>query len=365
MIRKLVLATLSFAIVCALAEATLRATHLFNARVAWTQPDALVGWRFTPGREYWFHGENDHPVTGRINAMGWRDRERERAKPHGVRRVAVLGDSFVEAFQVELDSTFTAIAERVLNADGAGPRCEVMNFGRSGMSPAEELLVLEGSVLACDPDAVVLVFTPQNDVADVDPATAADRNRPFFRLAAEDSLLLDAGFAARRGFRVRERINPIKQRSALVSLVTERYNVWRQTRTATAPAGARALTGEQTLCTSSANAMFSRNYTLCKALIARMAGVCSARGVDFLLMCVPIASEPDALAAARALDPSFDPEFFDRDLGALADSLGARFVPLTAAFRAQSAASGERLFWVHWNYAGHRTVARALVEALR
>ncbi len=97
-------------------EVLLRATHLFNARVSFSEPDPEIGFRFTPGAGYWFFGENDHPVEGRINALGWRDYERTREKPVRCYRVAVIGDSYVEAFQVELDSTFVAITERRLNA---------------------------------------------------------------------------------------------------------------------------------------------------------------------------------------------------------------------------------------------------------
>src|SRR5438552_2622971 len=41
-----------------------------------------------------------------INAEGWRDVAHELAKPPGVYRIAVLGDSYVEALQVELEQTF-------------------------------------------------------------------------------------------------------------------------------------------------------------------------------------------------------------------------------------------------------------------
>ena len=95
-------------------ETVLRTTHLFGARIAWSEPDEYIAWRFTPKREYWFFKENDHAITGRINSHGWRDRERRVEKRPPSYRVAVIGDSYVEAFQVEEDSTFLSIAEREL-----------------------------------------------------------------------------------------------------------------------------------------------------------------------------------------------------------------------------------------------------------
>jgi len=348
-------------------EVVLRTTHLFNARVSWTQPDREIGWRFTPGREYWFFGENDHAIAGRINSMGWRDHEREVRKPPHTYRIAVIGDSYVEAFQVELDSTFVSIAERRLNASSAAahPHYEVMNFGRSGMSQAEELLVLERNVFPCRPDAVLLLFTPQNDIADASPATPNDSPRPFFHLTADDSLVLDTGFTHSRSFRIKEMINPIKQRSALVSLITERYNtlrmVLRQRRMSTPRDAAPKtphMTPELRMCTASPDSVFAGNYSLCKALIARMARECAARHVKFVLASVPLVYQSKMERQLRAVDATFDPEFFDRDLSALADSLSSGFIPLTGAFRAQAVASGHALHWAHWNYDGHRLAGR-------
>jgi lysophospholipase L1-like esterase len=343
-------------------ELTLRATHAFDARLAWTQPDPQIGYRFTPGREYWFEDENDHAVTGRINSLGWRDRERARRKPAGTRRVAVVGDSYVEAFQVELDSTFVAIAERALAARGPAA-VEVMNFGRSGMTTAEELLLLGSDILPCDPDVVVLVFVPANDIADIDPATADSRLRPFFRIDGRDSILVDTSFRDSRAYRNRERVNALKQRSALVSLAAERYNAWRRAR-APEPGDAARLKPEQSLCTATPDPRCRAGFELNRRLLVECARACRARGVAFVLTSVPLVYRDDEVHKLRAVDPTFDPEQVDRELAALADTTGFRFVGLTERFARRYRARGERLHWAHWNYAGHREVAAALVEAL-
>jgi hypothetical protein len=364
MIKRTLLVLLPLLLVAGVVEVGLRTTHAFNARLSWTEPDRRIGWRFTPGREYWFFAENDHPITGRINSDGWRDRERASSKPVGVTRIAVLGDSFVEAFQVELDSTFVAILERTLNARAGGSSYEVMNFGRSGMSPAEEWIVLERDILPREPDVVVLLFTPQNDVADVNRDTAADTGRPFFRLAGDDSLVLDGSFVDRRGFRMREAINPFKQRSALVSLVMERYNAARFARNRQAVATGAALTREQRMCTATPDSMYAANFRLCRALIARMGGKCSEHGIRFVLASVPLVYEASKISEIRMKDATFDPDCFDRSLAELAASRGAEFVPLRSVFTEANQARGAVLHWQHWNYAGHRLVARELAGPL-
>lgn len=375
MIRRALLVLLPLATMIVLLEGVLRTTHMFNARLAFTEPDRKIGYRFTPGSTYWFQGENDHSITGRINHLGWRDRERSLHKPAGTYRIAVIGDSFVEAFQVEQDSTFLSIAERNLNAPASGStrRVEVMNFGRSGMSQTEELLVLERDVLPCRPDMVLLLFTPQNDIADANPATAVDTSRPFFHITARDSLRLDTSFTSNRDFRMRELVNPLKRRSALISLIAERYNIWRQMRSlgsvrqggTAANGSALVLSKEIRMCTASPDPVFAENYALCKMLIARMAGECEERGIAFSLAAVPLMYQPDVAQRLQALDGSFDMEFFDRDLAVLAESTGATYIPLTAAFRSRTVAIGRLLHWSHWNYDGHRLVGEILTRAFK
>jgi hypothetical protein len=368
LVRSALLALVSLLAVLLGVELLLRTTHLFNARVAFSEPDPEIGFRFTPGRAYWFLGENDHPIEGRINALGWRDRERTRGKPRGCFRVAVIGDSFVEAFQVELDSTFVAIAERRLNElrvlGPGGGRVECMNFGRSGMTTTEEMIVLARDVLPCEPDAVVVLFTVQNDIADVNPATADAAPRPFPRVESDGSISFDTSFATSGGYRSRALINGLKQRSALVSLVAERYNAWHRAPAPDADGAPRAISREQSLCTAHPDSTYLRNYALNKRLLAGMAAACAARGAKLWLMSVPVVRGRAEADALRALDPTFDARFFDRDLAALADSSGAGFVPVADRFLAPGRARGEPLFWAHWSYAGHRAAADALVRAL-
>lgn len=344
-------------------EAVLRFTHAFGAHVSWCEPDPSIGYRFTPGREYWSLQENDHPISGRINSLGWRDRERSLEPPGGAYRVAVLGDSFVEAFQVESDSTFVALAESDLTAR-LGTPVEVLNFGRSGATQSEEFLVLQSDVMGLSPDLVAVLFNPENDIGDVSRSTA-DPMRPFYELSANGELKLDTSFHSGRGYRMRLPINGLKQRSALLSLLTERYNLFVRTRHAKALAAPEGtLPRHLTLCTSRPDSAYEKNYRLNKVLIRKMAEYCGQRGVRFLLVCGDIACGPGEIERIESIDPTFDPRFFEADLAALADSLEIDYLGLQTPFMEYVRAGGGRLRWDHYNYTGHRVVARVLSDRL-
>ncbi len=361
LVRNATLMCVSLIVMGGLVECGLRATGAFNARVAWTEPDPQIGFRATPGRTTWSFEENEHPVYGRINTMGWRDRERTRAKPAATTRIAVLGDSYVEALQVEIDSTFVSIAERTIVARGLS--CEVMNFGRSGMGQAEELVVLERDIIPCDPDTVVLLYTPSNDIADASPSTTNRARRPFVVVSDDGSLVVDTSFNSSFGQRARALLNPIKQNSALVSLVSFRYSAWRADRKMARKLGAsKELTAVERVMTAHPDSMFAANYALTKRIVAAMARTCRDRGIGFVLMSVPQAYSDRTIAELQRIDPTYDPEFFDRDFAAMADSSGFAVLGLTGAFREDFRETGEPLNWAHWNYRGHRVAARVLAD---
>ena len=344
-------------------EVVLRTTHLFGARLAWAEPDDRIVYRFTPGRYYWQFKENDHPVSGKINSWGWRDRERVLDRPPGVSRVCFLGDSMLAAFEVEADSTFVAIAEDELNGRGHTP-VEILNLGLPGATQTEELLVLQSDVAKFSPDVVAVYFNPGNDIDDVARETRGPL-RAYFLVNEDGTLRLDTSFTRTRQYRTRKAINTWKQRSAVVSLVAERYNLLaRARRLGAREAGSRGFPRHLRLCTAGGDELYARNYRLNKRLIREMSEWCDARGVRFLLVCGSSVYEPEEIAEYRAADASFDADYFENDLASFADSLGVEYLGLQSVFRAHVEGGGGPLNWGHLNYHGHRVVARALVTKL-
>jgi len=360
--RAVVFALVPVVLFLGVAEIVLRGTHLFGARLSWSRPDDVIGYRYVPGRDFWHDKENDHPISGRMNRWGWRDRDRPLEKPDGTYRVALLGDSQVEALPVEMDSTFWSLAAVELARRGLS--VDLMNFGRSSMTQTEQLLVLESDALRFSPDAVLLVFVPVNDVEDVRPATARSSLRPFYRVADDGTLTLDTSFRDSRAYRVKVFLNPWKERSALVSLALERWNLWRQARRP--PPGERPerIEGALTLCTDRPDSAFVKSYRLNRILLGEIASRCREEGIPFGIVCSNWIYEADQIRRFRGMDSSFDPDYFENDLAALADSLGISFVGVQSTFRRDHAAHGEPLTWGHWNYRGHRIVAGLLADEI-
>ncbi len=128
--------------------------------------DPVLGSQLRPGVEGYFLKEGGAYV--RINSDGLRDREHSLAKPPQTLRIAVLGDSFPEAKEVDREEAFWAVMEKDLQECGnlGRRRVEVINFGQSGFGTTQGLLALRHRVWKYSPDVVLLAVLTGNDIAD-------------------------------------------------------------------------------------------------------------------------------------------------------------------------------------------------------
>ena len=77
-------------------------------------------------------------------------------------RIAVLGDSFVYATNVDPTNSFPAALDRLTGADTA-----VLNFGVAGYGPDQALRFLQTYVLLQQPTSVIFMIFPANDYNDL------------------------------------------------------------------------------------------------------------------------------------------------------------------------------------------------------
>lgn len=146
-----------------------------------------------PNAEGWAVGETRTWV--KLNAQGARDVDHEIAKPEDTLRIVVVGDSYTDAFEVEREQAFPAVAERRLTECPAlaGRSVEIINLGRRGYGTTEELLALRRFGFAYDPDWVVLAFLTGNDFRNNSRALR-DSDRPYHVYDADDRLVLDESY---------------------------------------------------------------------------------------------------------------------------------------------------------------------------
>lgn len=93
-----------------------------------------------------------------INSQGWNSGHDhyDIEKPPGVKRVAVIGDSYVEALTVPYDQSFAEQLDKLLNADGE--RVEIYRYGIAGAPLSQYLHMLEHEVMRYSPDLVIILL---------------------------------------------------------------------------------------------------------------------------------------------------------------------------------------------------------------
>jgi len=156
-VRNILFSLITFVIFLLLLEGGMRLyVVLFNQRV--TKPDPDVGWYHQPNSHKSLTLEG-HSYRLSYNSHGFRVPEYAYKKPKGVRRIVILGDSFVDGSEVDDYETFTWLMQEKLDS------IEVINLGVYGYSTVQELIALKKFALKYDPD-VVLVMTMTNDFTD-------------------------------------------------------------------------------------------------------------------------------------------------------------------------------------------------------
>jgi lysophospholipase L1-like esterase len=153
----------------------------------------------------------------KTNSVGFHDSEHTVAKPAGVYRIALLGDSKVEAFQVPLSAGFGKLLEQKLNSFDTTRKYEVLNFGVSAYSTGQEYMLYLDQVAKYKPDVTLLMFHIHD--SDENYAVPGDPNpvpRPNF-LVENNRLKLDWATLTewKQGSRARfnRAIEPIRKNS--------------------------------------------------------------------------------------------------------------------------------------------------------
>jgi hypothetical protein len=175
--------------------------------VLYLEPDREIGWkgvpnlRFTWAGPHWAAFQFSVPIV--FNSAGFRDLERTVQKAPNVSRVALIGDSFVEALQVPFEKTAGQLLERSLNSANGGASqhrtYEVLNFGISAHGLGQFLLAWENYARGYQPEYVFAYVAGLHMRRTVSKGGMENQGshelwtRPTFRLVENELVLVPAG----------------------------------------------------------------------------------------------------------------------------------------------------------------------------
>lgn len=351
------------------------------------RPDERLGLRLREGAEGWFRSEGEAYV--KINTAGFRDRERILAKPPGVFRIAVLGDSYIEALQVDLAAAFHSQLEHRLNRCKAfeGKAVEVLSFGTSSYGTAQELIVFREIASKYSPDLVLLAFFAGNDVRNNSRELESDRMRPFFELRG-DQLVVDHSFATSDEFKRRTNLlRAVLDRLRFLRIIQAGYLVkdrlqqqGQQRESGQAQAGQKSPPREAGLddavYVAPNTPEWQRAWQLTERLLAQLAEEVRAAGARLVLVSlstgVQVHPKPDVREAFRRERDIPDLFYPDRRITGAASAIGVQSMMLAPTL--QRIAERDKIFLHgfpntrlgagHWNEAGHRLGAELVAAQL-
>jgi hypothetical protein len=337
--------------------------------------DPYRGWGLNPGARGWYRREGFSYL--RINHDGFRGPDYPRHKPPGVVRVAVLGDSYVEAMQVAEDKTFTAVIGRVLADCPAlkGARVEAMNFGVDGYGTAQELIVLQRKVWAYAPDIVVLAIFLGNDIRNNSAALEPDRCRPFYTYD-HDVLKLSGPWIDSPGFRLWCTARFDYRDLRLASMFHDTLEAVSQGRRAPTPAHPVEPAINYSIYKPPTDAAWTAAWRVTEGLITAASRDARQHGAMFLsvtedtgVQVWPVPAVRERFAHHLGVADLFYPDRRIEDLGA---RNGFAVLALAPALQAYAQSHNEFLHgfkntpmgFGHWNETGHAQAGRLIAQRL-
>lgn len=359
-----------------LCELALRILGVGYTVFVWTDP--VTGVAHIPGVTSRTKFEGGRWVE--INSDGLRGPETPLQAPPGTYRVALLGDSFIEAFEVPYDSTVGEVVERRL-AEQRGTPVEVLNFGVGGYGTAQELLTLQHKVWKYQPDLVLLAVTTGNDISDNYRPLNGSEYVPYYVFQG-GRLVLDTTFLSTPGYRSRamwsRRMLTVVKHSRLAQVVnrvrkTRRKDERQERNAAARPEEELGLRDEVHL--PPATPEWREAWRVTEGVLELMRDECRAKGTPFAIVTL-----------TRGIQVSPDrkkKELFLQQLGAedlyyperrLAEFGRREGIPVLNLAPSMAAEAEERQVYFHahrntpgvghWNAEGHRAAGERIAAWL-
>ncbi|MEP7176832.1 MAG: SGNH/GDSL hydrolase family protein [Gemmatimonadales bacterium] len=315
-----------------------------------------------------------------INGDGMRGPDIALKHPPGTFRIALLGDSFIEAFEVPFEQTVGEVLQRRLSTIRGAP-VEVLNFGVGGYGTAQELLTLQHEVWKYAPDLILLAVTTGNDISNNYRPLDGGDYRPYY-VPVDGRLVLDRSFTKSKAYRSRavwtKRLLGLVQESRLVQLVNRVRHSGRKTERQRDNAG--AIPGEEVglrdeVQLPPTTPEWQAAWRVTEGILLLMRDECRSRRTPFAIVTLTrgIQVNPDPGKKAEFLRQlgAKDLYYPERRLNTFGERMGLPTFNLAPPMAKEAEqrriyfhGSGDGLGTGHWNERGHRAAGELIAPWL-
>ena len=171
--------------------------------------DGIV--KFEPNQRGVWRVKDEVKASYNINANGWNSihNQYDMHKATSKYRIAIIGNSFVQAFQVDFDKSLAEQLESRLGKE----RFEVIRFGIRGAPMSQYLHMLRKEVMAYQPDLVVVILG-HNDFSESYQYKQGRDTSNFLKIKIENGI-------------VSEEVQPKQFQKQWYTLIIENSATWR------------------------------------------------------------------------------------------------------------------------------------------
>jgi hypothetical protein len=306
--------------------------------------DPVTGCSGFPNKKVTWRKEGFSVVT--LNNQGLNDTDRPFAKPPGTTRIVVLGDSQVEAMQVDRNSNFCSLLENTLSKPDHP--IEVINCGSSSFNLGQMYLRLQNLGFRYQPDVVVLGVRPDAALL-LHPVTTGGMfySGPTFKLTSPNNFSVD--YEIHRNWLASSE----GQRMQSTSWLREHSRIW-----GVIGSQIERLLGQYKQQTQPAHAFAVRDpfenvkaadmWPLADAIISKMNDTCKAHNCQLVILELRSATQGDVSSYSKLLE-------------ATVSAHKIPYVSTVPGFDQTMKAANTKLYYAaHFTPAGHKIIAETL-----
>jgi len=339
------------------------------------QPNPYYGWSHTANDRF-SRVTADQEIDIAINSKGLRDFEYDYDRAADVHRILVLGDSFTEAFQVDLEESFSKVLEAKLNAEQFGDvsRHEVIGAGVSGFGTDNELLFFRHEGKKYAPDLVMVALYIGNDIRnnwyELDIKDSGGLRKPYFILDDGELAIREYPFEQHASLKTRLKVF-LNRNVSMYSMLRELRDRFRHQRR---PGRGRGVPLDARLFADDYPESWQNAWGVTKRLILELRDEVRESGAELFVVMIPTRFQVHEQYWAERVENSDamnDGEWnLDKPNVILAEFLadnGVPYVDLLRPFRERSSATGREYYIAddgHWNRDGHALSVEFIVGEL-